>query len=96
MITAHVNEQGIVMRFDSPADNLTREAWEALLDELESHHIPGLYQPGKRLHVDGSPQGRLRAVVYFTPQTVTMDEAVAILEKRGMKVYRAPEDPEGL
>jgi len=37
MIKAHVNEMGIVMRFDSPADNLSSEAWESLLDELKSH-----------------------------------------------------------
>jgi hypothetical protein len=73
MVTAHVNEMGIVMRFDSPADNLSREAWEALLDELKSHHIPSLYQYGKRMHVDASAEGKLRAVIYFTAQTVTMD-----------------------
>jgi hypothetical protein len=87
MITAHVNEMGIVMTIASPADNLSREAWEALLDELKSHYIPSFYQYGKRLHVDASPEGKLRAVIYLTPQAVTMDEAMAILTKRNIKVF---------
>lgn len=86
MISAHVNEMGIVMRFDSPADNLSSQAWDALLDELKSHHIPSFYQHGKRLHVDVSPEGKLRVVIYFTPQTVTMDEAIAILKVRKIAV----------
>jgi len=43
MITAHVNEMGIVLRFGSMADNLSPEAWDSLLDELKSHpnrHVP--------------------------------------------------------
>ena len=36
MIKAHVNEMGIVMRFDSPADSLSSEAWESLLNELRA------------------------------------------------------------
>lgn len=95
MITAHVNEMGIVMRFDSPADNLSREAWEALLDELKSHYIPSFYQYGKRLHVDVSAEGELRAVIYFTPQTVTLDDAIAILKKRNIAVFDVRENPAG-
>jgi hypothetical protein len=87
MIKAHVNEMGIVMRFDSPVDNLSSEAWESLLNELKSHYIPSFYQYGKRLHVDVSAEGKLRAVVYFTPQTVSMDDAIKILKKRGMEVF---------
>ena len=52
MITAHVNEMGIVMRFDTVADNLSPKAWETLLDELKSHYIPSFYQHEKRMHVD--------------------------------------------
>jgi len=66
MITANVNDMGIVLMFDSPADNLTPEGWEALLDELKSHFIPNFYQYGKRLHVDVSPEGKHRAVIYLT------------------------------
>lgn len=87
MITAHVNEIGIILRFDSPADNLSGEAWEELLDELKSHYIPSFYQRGKRMHVDASPEGKLRAVIYFTPQTVTMNEAIGILKRRNIKVF---------
>lgn len=93
MIKAHVNEMGIVMRFDSPADNLSSEAWESLLNELKSHYIPSFYQYGKRLHVDVSAEGKLRAVVYFTPQTVSMDDAIKILKKWGMEVFDVRENP---
>jgi hypothetical protein len=93
MITAHVNEMGIVIRFDSFADNLSPQAWDTLLDELRSHYIPSFYQYGKRLHVDVSPEGKLRAVIYFTPQTVTMDEAIAILKKRKIAVFDVRENP---
>ncbi len=37
-ITAHVNEMGIVLRFN-PASGLTHGEWEKLLDELRSHYI---------------------------------------------------------
>jgi hypothetical protein len=43
MITAHVNEMGIVLRY-SPTENLSRDDWEKLLDELKSHYIPSFYQ----------------------------------------------------
>jgi hypothetical protein len=95
MITAHVNQMGIVLRFDSPADNLSPAAWEALLDELKSHYIPSFYQYGKRLHVDASPGGKLRAVIYFTSQTVTLDDAIAILKKRNITVFDVREEPAG-
>ena len=95
MITAHVNEMGIVMRFDSPGDSLSSEQWESLLNELKSHYIPSFYQYGKRLHVDVSAEGKLRAVVYFTPQTVTMEEAIAILQRRGITVKNVRENPSG-
>jgi hypothetical protein len=86
MITAHVNEMGIVLRFGSIADNFSHEAWDSLLNELKSHPIPSFYQNGKRLHLDWAGEGMLRAVIYFTPQTVTMDEAIPILEARGITV----------
>lgn len=93
MITAHVNEMGIVLRFDALADNLSGVTWETLLDELKSHYIPSFYQYGKRMHVDASPEGKLRAVIYLTPQTVTMDEAIAILKKRNINVFDVRENP---
>jgi len=89
MITAHVNAMGIVMRFDSLVDNLSKEGWEALLDELKSHYIPSFYQYEKRLHVEVTAEGKLRAVIYFTPQTVTMDEAIAILKNYQINVVDA-------
>ena len=87
MITAHVNEMGIVLRFSSPSDNFTSEQWDELLDELKSHYIPSFYQYEKRMHVDvgGSPP-TVRAVIYFTDKTVTLEEAIPILKKRNIIV----------
>jgi hypothetical protein len=95
MITAHVNEMGIVLRFGSMADNLSHEAWDSLLDELKSHPIPSFYQHGKRLHIDWAGEGMLRAVIYFTPQTVTLDEAIPILKKRNIEVFDVRVNPAG-
>jgi len=87
MVTAHVNEQGIILRFDTPSENLSLDGWEQLLDELKSHYIPSFYQYKKRMHVDfGGDSGKMRVVIYFTPKTVTIDEAVAILKKRNINV----------
>lgn len=80
-IRAYVNEQGIVLRLNTLADNLPDAEMEALLDDLKSSYIPSLYQRGKRCYVDFSG-GQLRIVIYFTSDTVTMDEAIAILKKR--------------
>jgi hypothetical protein len=96
MITAHVNEMGIVLRLGSPADNLSHKEWEALLDELKSHYIPSFYAYGKRLHVDVSAEGKMRAVIYLTPETVTIDEAIAILKKQNITVFDVRENSSGL
>jgi hypothetical protein len=80
MITAHVNKMAVVLRF-APADNLSHGKWEALLDELKSHYIPSFYQYGKRSHADFGESGKTRVVIYFTPKTVTLDEAIVILKK---------------
>src|SRR5258708_3631976 len=92
MITAHVNEQGIVLRFDSPLENLSPNGWAQLLDELKSHYIPSFYAYVKRLHADfegakGGEPGKMRVVIYFTQKTVTIDEAIAILKKRNIEVF---------
>ena len=89
------------MRFDTVADNLSPKAWETLLDELKSHYIPSFYQHEKRMHVDfggvkdGVP-GLMRAVIYFTPNTVTLDEAITILKKRDIEVLDVRENSSGL
>ncbi len=94
MMTAHVNELGIVFRgfypLDQPAD-----WWESLLDELKAHHIPSFHQSGKRMVVDVEASGGIRGVVYFTPSTVSMDEAIVILEKHGVRVYDVRSCPSG-
>lgn len=92
-MTAHINEMGIVFRFESPIENLSHDQWEALLDELKSHHIPSFYGTGKRSAVDVSAEGQTRVVVYFTPQTVTIDQAIAILEKRKISVVDVRKNP---
>jgi hypothetical protein len=97
MITAHVNKEGTVLRFPL-SENLARGEWEKLLDELKSHYIPSFYQYGKRSYVDlgGTKEGeagQVRVVIYFTPKTVTMDEAIAILEKWNIKVFDVRETP---
>jgi hypothetical protein len=85
---AHVNERGIVLTDGT----LPNEEWGKLLDELKSHYIPSFYQYGKRMHVDVSAQGKVRAVIYFTPQTVSMNEAIEILKKRNIEVRIANEN----
>jgi hypothetical protein len=79
---AYVNKQGIVLSEGS----LSAMAWEELLDALKSHYIPSFYQYKKRMHVDVSAEGKTRAVIYFTDQTVGMDEAITILNKRHIEV----------
>jgi hypothetical protein len=79
---AHVNERGIVLT----EGTLPNEAWEELLDALKSHYIPSFYQYGRRMHVDVSPEGKIRAVIYFTDRTVGMDQAIAILKARNIEV----------
>jgi hypothetical protein len=87
VMTAHVNEQHIVLRFASIADNLSHDQWESLLDELKSHPIPSLYRDGERSAVSPAGQGVMQVTVYFTPQTVTMDESIPILKKWNIEVF---------
>jgi hypothetical protein len=86
MATAHVNELGIVFRGFGPLKQ-TPAWWDSLLDELKTHHVPGLQPTGKRLTIDVAAGGGHRGIVYFTPSTVTMDEAIPILKKHGVEVY---------
>jgi hypothetical protein len=87
MITAHVNEMAIVLRYPQ-SDNLTHEQWETLLDELKSQHIPSLYPMGRRSYADvQTGSGQTRVVIYFTDKTVTMDDAIAILRKWKFDVF---------
>jgi hypothetical protein len=48
------------------------------------------------MHVDVSATGQIRGVIYFTPNTVTMDEAIRILKKRNVEVVDVRELPSGL
>jgi hypothetical protein len=92
MMTAHVNNQGIVLRFDA-ADNLPNQQWEILLDQLKSEHIPSLYANGRRSHVSIEPgTGKTRMVIYFTTSTVTVDQAKDILHHWGIDVHNAAEE----
>lgn len=82
-MTAHVNEQGIVLRGYHPTSLLPRGFWNELLDELRSEHIPGRYPDGERMYIEAQ-----RAVIYFTANTVSPDEAETILQRRGFSVFR--------
>jgi len=48
MMTGACEFRGIVLRF-GVHENLSSQAWEILLDQLRSEHIPGLYQNGKKI-----------------------------------------------
>ena len=74
MIRAYINENAVVLQLDSLSDNLPTAEMSALLDELKSRYIPSFYQNGKRCAVDFGG-GKLRIVIYFTSETVTMDQA---------------------
>jgi hypothetical protein len=96
MITAHVNEMAIVLRYPMN-ETLSREEWDTLLDELKSQFIPNLYQYGRRSYVDiQTSTGMTRVVIYLTEKTVSMDEAIAILTKRNFQVFDVRENPSGL
>ena len=86
-MTAHVNEQGIVLRFKSFAENLSRDQWQSLLDDLKSHPIPRKYPYGKRSVVAPAQQGMTQVTIYFTPQTATVEESIAILKKWNIEVF---------
>jgi hypothetical protein len=88
MITAHVNEMGIVLRFRSVTDNLSPADWEKLLDQLKSHYLPSFYPRDKRCAVDFDVKtGQIRVVIYFTGKTVTLDESIPILQRWKMEVH---------
>jgi hypothetical protein len=93
-VTAHVNELGVVFRGHTPQDQ-PPAWWESLLDELKAHHVPSLHPTGKRMSVDVSAEGVVRAVVHFTPSTVGIDEAIKILKKRGIEVQDVRSGPSG-
>jgi hypothetical protein len=96
VIVAHVNKMGIVLQY-TLSENLSHEDWESLLDDLKSHYIPSFYQFGKRSYADFSGAGeeftgKVRVVIYFTPKTVAIDEAIGVLRKRGVEVLDTRED----
>jgi len=92
-ITAHVNDQGIVLRYRYE-DNLPSEDWEVLLDDLKSHFVPSLYPTGRRCIVDPWVEGNgTRMTIYFTSGMVTFDEAVSILKRWNFSVNDVRESP---
>ena len=91
-MTAHVNSQGIVLRFDA-ADNLPSQQWEIMLDQLKSEHTPSLYANGRRSHVSiESGTGKTQVVIYFTSKTVAVDQAKDILHNWGIDVHDAADE----
>src|ERR1700688_4469577 len=73
MPKADVSEERIVI---SECDQRSTDWWNTLLDRLKAHHIPGRYQDGKRMWADS----RGNAIIYFTSDTVSPDDAVKMLE----------------
>ena len=91
MMTAHVNEAGIVLRFNAP-ENLPSQSWVMLLDQLKSEHIPGLYQDGRRsIATPGIGPDMTKVTIYFTPKMVTIDQAKEILHHWGFEVHEDTE-----
>ena len=91
MMTAHVNEEGIVLRF-STADNFPTQQWEILLDQLKSVHLPSFYRAEKRMLV--VPEGdQTKAVIYLTADTVTLDQAIDILHHWNIEVHDVRIEP---
>ena len=78
-MTAHVNEEGIVLRF-STADNFPTQQWEILLDQLKSVHLPSFYRAEKRMLV-------------VTADTVTLDQAIDILHHWNIEVHDVRIEP---
>lgn len=95
MRTAHVNEAGIVLRYEF-SENLTPQDWETMLDQLKSQHLPSLYQHGKRMHVAPDPSGKcIVGTIYLTPQMVKIDSACDILHHWGFDVHDARTEVKG-
>jgi hypothetical protein len=82
MPKAEVSEERVVL---SDYGHQSSEWWDALLNKLKSHHIPGRYQHGRRMWAD--PLGN--AMIYFTSDTVSVDKAVEILKQTGFEVHRS-------
>ena len=79
MVKADVSEERIVI---SECGQRSTDWWNTLLDKLKAHHIPGRYQDGKRMWADS----RGNAIIYFTSDTVSPDDAVKMLEECGFDV----------
>jgi hypothetical protein len=82
MLKAEVSDERIVL---SGYGHPPNEWWDALLNKLKSHHVPGRYQDGRRMWADAFGT----AMVYFTPDTVSVDEAVEVLKQTGFEVHRS-------
>jgi hypothetical protein len=59
MPKAVISEQRILI---SDYGQQSTDWWNALLDKLKAHHIPGRYQHGKRMWADSTGN----AIIYFT------------------------------
>jgi hypothetical protein len=79
MPKADVSEDRIVI---SECGQRSTDWWNTLLDKLKAHHIPGRYQDGKRMWADS----RGNAIIYFTSDTVSPDDAVKMLGECGFDV----------
>jgi hypothetical protein len=78
MLKADVSEERIV----SECGQRSTDWCNTLLDKLKAHHIPGRCRDGKRMWADS----RGNAIIYFTSDTVSPDDAVKMLEEYGFHV----------
>jgi len=83
---AHISEQANVIHF-SPSENPSSEEWDRLLDKLKSVNIPGYYEAGRRMRVLVDPEERMRVLIFLTTETVTVDDAISILQEWNIDVH---------
>mgnify|MGYP001602649576 CR=1 FL=1 len=83
---AHANDHAIVIHF-LPSEEPSSEEWENLLDQLKSVNIPGYYEAGRRMRVLIDPEEKMRVLIFLTPETVSVDDALDILRRWNIEVH---------
>jgi hypothetical protein len=58
--------------------------WSAILDELKSVHLPGLYQAGSRMGAS-MVDGKVHAYIYRTAEMPPESEIRAIFKRHGVE-----------
>jgi hypothetical protein len=71
------------------ANNVAKDSWEPLLDDLKAIHMSGLTPTGKRMMVAVNPRGGVDAFIYRTG--MPDEDVVRVLEKYGIEAYTEPD-----